>query len=66
MSVAEQTEARYCRRIEAASIGGLILDPRRLDDVRPWLEPGDFAVAHYGAGTPTSAKCGTTGDRSTR
>jgi replicative DNA helicase len=48
MSTSEQTVARYCRRVEAAAVGGLILDPRKLDDVRPWLEPSDFAVAHYG------------------
>jgi replicative DNA helicase len=48
MKTSEQTEARYCRRIEAAAIGGLILNPRKLDDVRAWLEPADFSVAHYG------------------
>jgi replicative DNA helicase len=48
MNASEQTEARYCRRIEAAAIGGLILDPSKLDGVRPWLESTDFTVAHYG------------------
>jgi replicative DNA helicase len=48
MTAFEQTDARYCRRIEAAAIGGLILSPRRLDEVRPWLKQDDFAVAHYG------------------
>jgi replicative DNA helicase len=48
MNASEQTEARYCRRIEAAAIGGLILNPRKLDDVRPWLDADDFTVAHYG------------------
>jgi replicative DNA helicase len=48
MRASEQTDARYCRRIEAAAIGGLILCPRKLNEVRPWLEQGDFAVAHYG------------------
>lgn len=48
MNPSEQTEARYCRRIEAAAIGGLILDPRKLHDIRPWLDADDFSVAHYG------------------
>ena len=48
MNTSEQTDVRYCPRIEAAAIGGLILNPRKLDDVRAWLEPADFSVAHYG------------------
>jgi replicative DNA helicase len=48
MTASEQTEARYSRRIEAAAIGGLILCPRLLNEVRPWLEQGDFAIAHFG------------------
>jgi replicative DNA helicase len=48
VNTAEQTEARYCRRVEAAAIGGLILNPCKLDQVRPWLQQDDFAVSHYG------------------
>jgi replicative DNA helicase len=48
VTAAEHVEARYCRRIEAAAIGGLILQPGLLDDVRTWLQPRDFTVQHYG------------------
>ncbi|MGH3356648.1 MAG: DnaB-like helicase N-terminal domain-containing protein [Nocardioidaceae bacterium] len=38
----------YRRRIEAAAIGGLIIQPAALDHVRDWLEADDFAHPHYG------------------
>jgi len=37
----------YCRQIEAATIGGLILAPAGVQVVRPSLEPADFTVPHY-------------------
>ncbi len=37
----------YCRQIEAATIGGLILAPALLPAVRDWLDPADFTVPHY-------------------
>jgi replicative DNA helicase len=37
----------YRRRIEAAAIGGLILQPTALDHVRDWLESTDFETPHY-------------------
>ena len=48
MSTTERVDARYCRRIEAATIAGLILQPPKLDVVRDWLQPVDFTVQHYG------------------
>ncbi len=37
----------YCRQVEAATIGGLILAPALVLAVRDWLEPEDFSVPHY-------------------
>lgn len=48
MSTDQQVLDTYRRRIEAAAIAGLILQPTALDHVRGWLEPTDFATPHYG------------------
>ena len=48
MSTDQQAIDAYRRRVEAAAIGGLILQPAALDDVRDWLQPTDFATPHYG------------------
>ncbi len=48
MSTDRQALDAYRRRIEAAAIAGLILQPAVLDQVRDWLEPTDFATPHYG------------------
>lgn len=48
MSTDQQAVDCYRRRIEAAAIAGLILQPAALDHVRDWLEPTDFATPHYG------------------
>lgn len=47
-SADQQALDTYRRRIEAASIAGLILQPAAIDHVRGWLEPTDFATPHYG------------------
>ena len=48
MSTDQRALDTYRRRIEAAAIAGLILQPTALDQVRDWLEPTDFAVPHFG------------------
>ncbi len=48
MSTDQQALDAYRRRIEAAAIAGLILQPATLDQVRHWLQPTDFATPHYG------------------
>jgi replicative DNA helicase len=44
----QQALDAYRRRIEAAAIAGLIIQPASLRDVRDWLQPTDFATPHYG------------------
>jgi replicative DNA helicase len=48
MSTDQQALDAYRRRIEAAAIAGLILQPAAIDTVREWLEPTDFSTPHYG------------------
>jgi replicative DNA helicase len=48
MNTDQEALDTYRRRIEAAAIAGLILQPTALDQVRDWLEPADFATPHYG------------------
>lgn len=48
MSTEQQALDAYRRRIEAAAIAGLILQPAAIDAVRDWLEPTDFTTPHYG------------------
>jgi replicative DNA helicase len=48
-TVDERAALVYRRQIEAAAIGGLILQPSLLDEVRAWLEPDDFANPVYAA-----------------
>ncbi len=48
MSTDQQALDSYRRRIEAAAIAGLILQPAAIDSVRDWLQPTDFATPHYG------------------
>ncbi len=48
MSTDQQALDTYRRRIEAAAVAGLILQPAAIDSVRDWLQPTDFATPHYG------------------
>jgi replicative DNA helicase len=41
-TVDERAAAVYRRQLEAAAIGGLILQPRLLTEVSRWLQPDDF------------------------
>jgi replicative DNA helicase len=48
-TVDERAAAVYRRQVEAAAIGGLILQPGLLTEVSGWLEPDDFANPVYAA-----------------
>ena len=48
MSTDQKALDAYRRRIEAAAIAGLILQPQAIDHVRDWLQPTDFAAPHFG------------------
>lgn len=48
MSTDQEALDTYRRRIEAAAIAGLILQPAAIGSVRDWLQPSDFATPHYG------------------
>jgi replicative DNA helicase len=47
--VDERAALVYRRQLEAAAIGGLILQPSLLDEVSRWLQPDDFANPVYAA-----------------
>ena len=48
MSTDQQALECYRRRVEAAAIAGLILQPQAIDQIRDWLQPADFSTPHYG------------------
>jgi replicative DNA helicase len=48
-TVDERAALVYRRQIEAAAIGGLILQPSLLDEVSGWLQPDDFHNPVYAA-----------------
>jgi replicative DNA helicase len=49
VGVDERAALVYRRQLEAAAVGGLILQPSLLTEVSAWLQPDDFANPVYAA-----------------